>query len=330
MSVDDAGYSLIGNTDQTVSRVVNRHPNVAEKTRNKVLSAINQLDYRPNQAAKMLATGRSYMIQLIMFDIRYNDPLPAMIYWAKKMGYTLIISEIAPFTSKDETQERLEELASRMIDGLIIYTPYLFLPYEEMTELCKGVPFVLLDAELGMKAPSVVFDQRHGSELALQHLLDLGHRQIAEIRGPQEHVDARIRHETFVNMLKAQGLEPTLSVEGDFDVPSGYEAAKRLLATKVPFSALLVGNDRMTIGALRALCEAGIRVPEDVSLLGFDDMIEAAYLTPPLSTVRQDLNVMAQQSIEYLVSMIRNPSIPVQQRVLYPELIVRQSTRKID
>jgi DNA-binding LacI/PurR family transcriptional regulator len=322
--------ALAGVSYQTVSRVVNRHPNVAEKTRNKVLNAIRQLDYRPNQAAKMLATGRSYMIQLIMFDIRYNDPLPSMIYWAKEMGYTLMISEISPFASKKEIRERLEELASRMIDGIMIFTPYMYLLYDEMAELCKGVPFVLLDAELGMKAPSVVFDQRHGSELALQHLLNLGHRQIAEIRGPQEHVDARVRHETFLNMLKAQGFTPGPSVEGDFEVPGGYEAAKQLLTTKVPFSAIFVGNDRMAIGALRALYEKGLSVPEDVSLVGFDDMVEAAYLNPPLTTVRQDLNVMAQQSIEYLVSMIRNPSIPVQQRVLYPELIIRQSTQQVD
>jgi len=322
--------ALAGVSYQTVSRVVNRHPNVAAKTRARVLDAIRQLDYRPNQAAKVLATGRSHMLQLIMFDIRYNDPLPAMIFWAKQMGYTLVISEITPFTSEDETLERLEELAARMIDGLVIFSPYAFLPYDKLTELCKGVPFVLVGTELGMKAPSVVFDQRHGTELAIQHLLDLGHRHIAEIRGPQEHVDARVRHETFVKLLKARGLTPGPSAEGDFEVPSGYEATKRLLATDAPFTALFASNDRMAVGALHALCEHGLLVPRDVSLVGFDDMTEAAYLNPPLTTVRQDLNVIAQQSIEYVVAMIQNPRMPVQQRALYPELITRRSTREIE
>lgn len=309
--------------------MVNRHPNVAEETRAKVLRAIRQLDYRPNQAATMLATGRSYMLQLIMFDIRYNDPLPAMIYRAKQMGFTLVISEITPFTSRDETRERLEELASRMIDGLIIFSPYAFLPYSELTELCKGMPFVLVGSQMGMKAPSVVFDQRHGAELAIQHLLDLGHRHIAEIRGPQEHIDARARHEAFVNMLEAQGLTPGPSAEGDFEVPSGYAATKSLLASGIPFTALFASNDRMAVGALHALREHGLSVPDDVSLVGFDDMTEAAYLNPSLTTVRQDLDLIAQHSIEYVVSMIDNPKMPMHQRVLYPELIIRNSTRQI-
>lgn len=317
---------LAGVSYQTVSRVINQHPNVAKQTRERVLSAIRQLDYRPNQAAKMLATGRSFMLQLIMFDIRYSDPLPEMIYAARKAGYTLLISELSPFAPEEEIRTALVELTARMIDGLIIYTPRPFFPYSEMVRLCRGLPFVLVGAALGVKSPSVVFDQRHGYELAIQHLLDLGHRQIAEITGRPQHIDAKLRHETIVAMLKAHGLLLGPSAEGDFEVPSGYAATQKLLDSGEPFTALSVANDRMALGALRALHERGVRVPEDVSVVGFDDMGEAAYLTPPLTTVRQDLQVLAHQSIEYLVSMIQNPTIPVQQRVLYPELILRGST----
>jgi LacI family transcriptional regulator len=317
---------LAGVSYQTVSRVVNQHPNVAEKTRKRVLQAIRQMDYYPNQAAKVLATGRSYMIQLIIFDLRYSDPLPAMLYWSKQHNYTLVISEISPFASLDEICETLEELTARMIDGLVMFTPYLALSYEDMTRTCRSIPFVLVSNELGTKAPSVVFDQGHGTEVALEHLMDLGHRQIAEISGPVMHIDARIRHETFSTVLRSKGLEPGPSVEGDFEVPGGYKATKQLLALKEPFTALFAANDRMALGALRALHEQGLRVPEDVSVVGFDDMTEAAYFTPPLTTVRQDLNALAHQSIDYLVSIIDNPDTPVQQRVLYPELIVREST----
>lgn len=317
---------LAGVSYQTVSRVINQHPNVARRTREQVMSAIHQLDYHPNQAAQMLATGRSYMLQLIMFDIRYSDPLPEMIYAARKTGYTLLISELSPFAPEAEIRTALDDLTARMVDGLVIYTPRPFFPYAEMVRLCRGVPFVLVGAALGIKSPSVVFDQRHGCELAVQHLLDLGHRQIAEIAGQPQHVDAQLRHETMAAMLKAHGLPLGPSAAGDFEVPSGYTAAKELLDCGQPFTALFVANDRMALGALRALHERGIRVPEDVSVVGFDDMGEAAYLTPPLTTVRQDLQVLAHQSIEYLVSMIANPTMPVQQRVLYPELIVRRST----
>ena len=317
---------LAGVSYQTVSRVINQHPNVAARTRERVLSAIRQLDYHPNQAAKVLATGRSYILQLLMYDIRYSDPLPAMIYQARKLGYTLLISELSPSATSEEIRTTLDDLTARMIDGLLIYTPTSFFSYAEMRSLCRGVPFVLVGAALGIKLPSVVFDQRHGCELAIQHLLDLGHRQIVEITGRPQHIDAQLRHETVRAMLKAHGLSLGASVEGDFEVPGGYAAAKKLLDSGEPFTALFVANDRMALGALRALHERGIRVPEDVSVVGFDDMGEAAYFTPPLTTVRQDLQVLAQQSIEYLVSMIGNPSMLVQQRVLYPELIVREST----
>lgn len=321
---------LAGVSYQTVSRVINQHPNVARHTRERVLSAIRQLDYRPNQAAKVLATGRSYMLQLIIFDIRYNDPLPAMIYQARKLGYTLLISELKPFAPQDEIRAALDDLTARMIDGLVIYTPTPFFSYAEMLSLCRGVPFVLVGAAMGVKSPSVVFDQRHGCELAIQHLLDLGHRQIAEITGRPQHVDAQLRHETMAALLKARGLPLGPCAEGDFEVPSGYAAAKKLLDSGEPFTALFVANDRMALGALHALHERGIRVPEDVSVVGFDDMGEAAYFTPPLTTIRQDLQALAQQCMEYLVSMIGSPSMPVQQRVLYPELIVRDSTAPIN
>ena len=321
---------LAGVSYQTVSRVVNQHPNVANKTRKKVLQAIRATGYRPNQAAKVLATGRSYMLQLIIFDLRYSDPLPAMLYYAKQHGYSMVISEINPYATKEEICEALEELTARMIDGLVMFTPYLSLTHEDMTKTCRSVPFVLVSNELGIKAPSVVFDQSHGTEVALQHLLDLGHRNIAEISGPIMHIDARLRHETVLSFLKSKELTPGPSVEGDFEVPSGYTATKKLLETNIPFTAIFIANDRMALGALRALHEHGLRVPDDISIVGFDDMTEAAYFNPPLTTVRQDLDDLAHQSIDYLVSIITHPDTPIQQRVLYPELIVRESTRRIN
>ena len=318
---DRAGVSY-----QTVSRVINQHPNVADKTRQKVLQAIRELDYRPNQAAKVLATGKSYMLHLIMFDLRYSDPLPSMLFWAKQMGYTLVISEISPSATKSEVRKTLQDLTSRMIDGLIMFTPYIFISYDEMKNICREVPFVFVSTELGVRTPTVAYDQAHGTVLAVQHLLDLGHQHIAEIRGLAQHSDARIRHETFIEMLRRNDIKPGPSVEGDFEIVGGYRATQQLLATQEPFTAILVGNDRMALGALHALREHNLRVPEDVSIIGYDDMTEAAYFSPPLTTIKQDLSVLAQQSIDYLVSMVKNPNTPIQQRVLYPELIIRNST----
>jgi LacI family transcriptional regulator len=318
--------SLAGVSYQTVSRVINQHPNVAPQTRQKVLQAIGELDYRPNQAAKMLATGRSDMLQLVMYDMSYGDPLPPMLNAARGLGYTLLISEMNPLAPKEEIHKALQDLTTRTIDGLIIFTPYQFVSYEEMRDLCRDIPFVFVDNEPGVRVPSVIFDQRHGVGLAVDHLIDLGHRHIAEIHGPPLHSDARTRHEAFLTALAAHGLEPGPIERGEFIISSGYDATQRLLASSKPFSAICVGNDRMALGALRALREQGVHVPEDVSVVGYDDMAEAAYFMPPLTTIRQDLNTLAQQSIAYLVGMIQDRAIPIQQRVLYPELIVRAST----
>lgn len=315
---------------QTVSRVINHHPNVAETTRKRVLRAIRKLNYRPNQAAKTLATGRSHIIQLVTYDLRYNDPLPPMLHWAKQHGYTMIISEIKPTEPKESIQEMLEDLVSRMIDGLVVFTPYPSISHQDVLSVCQGCPTVFAGIGLGVNAPSVVYDQQYGTRLAIEHLLELGHRHIAEIMGPQNHHDAQTRHETYLTVIEEHDIPPGPSVQGNFRPPSGYQAVYHLQEARQPYSAILAANDRMAMGALSALRELGLRVPEDVSVIGYDDMLEAAYFTPPLTTIRQDLDLLAQQSIEYLVSIIENPDTPVQQRVLYPELIVRKTTQAVN
>lgn len=329
---------LAGVSYQTVSRVVNEHPSVAPETRSKVLEAIRQLDYRPNQAAKVLATGRSQILQLLTYDLSYNDPLPAMVYWARRLGYTMAVAEFDHVAPKSQLRETLDTLSARMVDGIVMLTPYPIPTYDELQLYCQGTPIVVVGTAMGARVPSVVYDQSRGVELAVEHLLSRGHRQIAEISGPLDNVvtypskghnDAQVRHQTLQARLRAEGLEPGPSVEGDFTIQSGYQAAQEIVDRREPFTALLVGNDRMALGAMRALRERGLRIPEDVSIVGFDDMMEAAYFEPPLTTVRQDLESLARESIEYLTSLITMPSNTVHQRVLYPELIVRKSTCRL-
>jgi LacI family transcriptional regulator len=207
--------------------------------------------------------------------------------------------------------------------------PYPHLSYEVLHRLCQGRPFVLVSTQLGSRMPSVVFDQWNGARQAAEHLVDLGHRHIAEISGPSENFDAEMRHTAWLRVLENHDLTLGPRAVGDFQVCSGYKAARRLLGSGEDFTALLVANDLMALGAIRALREAGLRVPEDVSVVGFDDIEEAAYFDPPLTTIRQDFEILGQESVEYLVALIEQESIPVQQRVLYPELVVRQSTAPV-
>jgi DNA-binding LacI/PurR family transcriptional regulator len=316
---------LAGVSYQTVWRVVKEHPHVAEDTRQRVLRAVRELDYRPHRAAQMLTTGRSYMLQLVIFEGGYGDPLPAMLHWTQEYGYTVVVTEVRDATSCESLRAALRETA-HMVDGLLMVLPYAHWAYEELSELCQGRPFVVACTRLGSRMPSVVYDQWNGMRHAVEHLIGLGHRSIAEISGPMDSVDASLRHTSWQRCLEIHGLEPGPSVEGDWEVRSGYSGAQRLLSAGRRFTALVVGNDYMALGALRALREAGLGVPEDVSVVGFDDIPEAAYFDPPLTTVRQDFDVLGRESVEYLVSLIEGASSTVQQRVFYPELIVRQST----
>ena len=317
----------VGVSYQTVWRVVNDHPNVAEATRSRVLQAVQELDYRPHRAAQMLTTGRSYILQLVIFEYGHSDRLPAILHWAREYGYSLVVTELEVPPTVAAVRSVLTE-TSQMIDGLLFLMPYPDLTYEDLTDLCQGRPFVVVNAKLGSKMPSVVFDQWNGARLAVNYLIDLGHREIAEISGPLDHFDGAMRHRAWEVFLGNNGLEPSLTAAGDFTVCSGYTCAKQILAQKRSFTALFAGNDLMALGALRALHEAGLRVPQDVSVVGFDDLAIAAYFDPPLTTMRQDFGALGRESVEYLVSRIENSDVSIQQRVLSPELVIRKSTQQ--
>jgi LacI family transcriptional regulator len=176
-----------------------------------------------------------------------------------------------------------------------------------------------------------MIDQYYGSQLATQHLLDLGHRQIAEICAPLNYHEALSRHTAFIDILKTGGLSPADSVEAAEWMPQdGYQAANQLLDHGRHFSGLIISNDYLALGAMLALNERGLRVPEDVSIVGFDDAPGSAYYMPPLTTIRQDYEALGTESIHYLVELINNQETSIHQRVLMPELIVRQSTRMVE
>ncbi len=321
-----------GVSAQTVSRVINNNEHVSKKTRQRVLKAINDLQYLPNRAAQSLVTRRSQTLEIITFGLMHYGPsqmLANVQAEAQSLGYNLIVSSIADTTS-EEIRRAIDNLSGRLIDGIIMITPILGATYAELVVLCRGIPFVQIDNEQGASGPSVIIDQEYGSALATQHLIALGHRRIGEISGPLNWFAAIARSRNWRDTLRAAGIEPGVSIEGDWTAHGGYDAARRLLDEGAAFTALVVGNDQMALGAMHALGERGLRVPEDVSVVGFDDVAEAMYFRPPLTTVRQDFNAMGRQSVEYLVSLINRPEMPPHQRVLKPQLIVRQSTRRLD
>jgi len=311
---------------QTVSRVINNSRHVAPDTRERVLQAIEALDYRPNEAARSLNTRRSQVLQIITFDVAHNQAVEAMLHTAKQLGYDMAFSAIWDLSSDTEIHEQLDGLAARLIDGVVLITPTFDFSYEELVKFCRGIPAVLVGTGPAARAPAVMIDQRYGTNLALQHLLQLGHTRIAEISGDSRFYDARARHDAYCDFMRAHGLEPGPSVVGNFWAEGGYDGVRQLIKQGARFTALFCANDETAVGALLALEEHGLRVPEDISVVGFDDARSAAFARPPLTTVQQDFHAMGREAVEYLVSMIRNPGTTVHQRVLYPRLMVRRST----
>jgi LacI family transcriptional regulator len=315
-----------GVSHQTVSRVINNNANVSTATRQRVLKAIEVLDFHPNRAAQILQTERSQTIEVVMPYFGFNRVLYAMARVTHERGYHFVISAI----DNDEFANALESANSRFIDGLVL-TPLVPIvdDYDTLYMLTHGIPFVQIGAKLGDHLPSVIYDQAQGARLATQHLVDLGHRQIAEISGPLQNYDGHDRHVGWLTTLADNGIAPGPTIESDFTIEGGFRAMSKLLDDGAEFTAVVVGNDSMAFGAQTALRERGLHVPDDISVVGFDDIPEAAHLVPGLTTVRQDFQLLGQLAIEYIIDLIEKPETPVYQRVLPPTLIVRHSTRAI-
>jgi LacI family transcriptional regulator len=332
---------------QTVSRVINDSPQVAGKTRRRVLQEIEALGYQPNRAAQALAKRRTFTLEVVSFGLGYFGPaqmLTSVEQAAKSLGYKTMFS-----TSEDMTLDDLKMLGSELaglVDGIIIISPVSTSNSAQIAKAFRGLPFIQVGNRLGDPGPSVVIDQGYGIALAVQHLIALGHQRIAEIAGPLNWnslghpeyeaniepihwYDAEERHEGWVTALKSKGLETHMSVSGDWTAASGYKAMRQLLDGGADFTAVVVGNDQMALGAMRALREKGLSIPDDVSVVGFDDIPEAAYFEPPLTTIRQEFTGLGKQSVEYLIQMIETPETPPHQRVLQPTLVKRNSTQAI-
>ena len=313
-----------GVSHQTVSRVLNGHPNVRPKTRASVLAAIRDLGYRPNVAARTLVTGRTNVLGVISFDTTLYGPA-SMLYGFERAahpGYSVAIASLARF-SRSSLSEAVERFLGQAVDGIIVIAPETS-AVEALTALAIDIPLVAVGCGSRAPLPSVAIDNLSGAAQATRHLLDLGHETVHHIAGPDSWLDAQERVEGWRQALRSAGApEPGLLL-GDWSARSGYELGHRLAAMS-EVTAVLCGNDQMALGVLRALAERGRRVPGDVSVVGFDDVPEAAFFLPPLTTVRQNFGELGRRALHLLLDRIsgeggRQPALPIE-----PELVVRAS-----
>ncbi|MGW2329447.1 LacI family DNA-binding transcriptional regulator [Streptomyces sp. NPDC001700] len=320
---------LAGVSDQTVSRVLNDHPRVRAETRERVRAAMRELGYRPTASARTLASGRSRTLGVISFDAARFGPaatLAGINEAAQEAGY--LVSTIA-LTAADQAAVTgaVDRLLGQGADGIIAIAPQRSVgeALVEAVEAGHRVPMVTLDKSFGAHIPVVAGDSASGARQATAHLLGLGHRTVRHIAGPTGWIAAEARVDGWRAALADAGAEVHEPLLGDWSADSGYDLGRRI-ARQPGLTALFVSNDQMAVGVLRALHEAGRRVPEDVSVVGYDDIPEAAHLLPPLTTVRTDFTEIGRRCLTLTLDQLdRSPEPGV--RVTIPtELVVRHST----
>jgi DNA-binding LacI/PurR family transcriptional regulator len=317
---------LAGVSHQTVSRVINGSRNVRPETRRRVLAAMRELDYRPNSVARALVTGRSSTLGVVSFDTTLYGPASTLLgieRAAHDADYFIIVASLKALNRSSVTHA-VQRLRLHGVDGILVIAPY-----EEAAEALlhapADVPLVAVEAGPVDAVPVVSVDQVAGAVSATRHLLDLGHETVWHIAGPADFLEAKQRLKGWQQALAAAGARAPEPLVGDWSARCGYELGYRLSHTP-EVTAIFVANDQMALGVLRAMHEAGREIPRQVSVVGFDDIPEAPYFMPPLTTIRQDFDEMGRRSVRLLLRMIHAAERLPSGAGVAPELVVRAST----
>lgn len=316
---------VAGVSHQTVSRVLHESPLVRRETRERVLAAIRQLDYRPSSVAQALVTGRTRTLGVVSFDPAFHGPAATLLgieEAAQEKGYGVIVANVKTI-NRESIMGAVARLRGHCADGVVIVAPQVATA-DGLSQLSSDVALVAAGSGGSDLLPAVAVDQHAGAALATQHLLDLGHRNVWHVAGPEDWLESQLRIDGWRATLKAAGIAPPPVLIGDWSPRSGYQLGRRLLATP-GVTAVFVANDQMALGLLRLVREMGLECPRDLSVVGFDDIPEAAFFVPPLTTVRQDFVEVGRQSLhlllEQLESGVRSPVLAV----IGAELVVRES-----
>ncbi len=321
----------------TVSHVINNTRFVSEGTRSRVLAAMSELEYRPNAVARSLRKGRTNTIGLILPDS--SNPYFAEIVCAIEeeafdRGYSIILCNMELDPAKENLY--VDVLLKKQVDGIIFVATGDQLPLLELLRNLH-IPTVMIDRRLpGLDVDTIITDNQLGGYFATRHLLDLGHRRIACITGPSSSITPSAdRMPGYRQALEEMGIpfHEELVCLGDFHARTGMEITEQLLKLPSPPTAIFACNDLMALGALRAVNKAGLRVPEDLSIVGFDNIDLTNYTNPPLTTISQEQSHLGVMATKTLVDRITDKSLPYLKSVVPTRLIVRESSapvREID
>lgn len=317
---------LAGVSAQTVSRVSNGTGDVVDATRERVLAAMAELGYRPNGAARALKRGEFRTLGVVLFSLSSfgnTRTVEAIVDSAAQQGYATTLIPVAVPTRERMMGafSRLDELA---VDGVIVIMEVRRMDASSLT-LPVGMPMVVVDSDAGTRFTVVDTDQVDGARQAVTHLLELGHRTVWHVAGPEDSFASRSRTEAWRATLQAAGRQVPPLERGDWSAGSGYRAGLRL-AERPDCTAVFAANDEMALGVLRALHEAGRPVPGEVSVIGFDDHPDSGNYFPPLTTVHQDFAEVGRQSVDQVIAQVRDRSRETGTTLVPVSLVVRSST----
>ncbi|MFJ8687751.1 LacI family DNA-binding transcriptional regulator [Micromonospora wenchangensis] len=318
---------LAGVSHQTVSRVLNNHPSVRPETRERVLRAVHQLNYRPNALARGLAGRRSRVIGVVSFDTILFGPAATLLgieRAARAAGYGISIVTLERL-DRSGMRSAIDALTEQSVAGVVVITPMMTASVA-VHGLPTGVPAVVVEASGDSgELPSISVDQVAGARLAVRHLLDLGHETVWHIAGPRDWLEARDRVDGWRQTLEQAGRPVPPVIVGDWSPRAGYELGQSLVE-RPDVTAVFCANDHQALGLLRALHQRGARIPEDVSVVGFDDIPEAEYLSPPLTTVRQDFDEVGRRCVAALLELFDGTGAGTPRPQVEPVLVVRASS----
>jgi LacI family transcriptional regulator len=326
-----------GVSTQTVSRVINDRPDVAPETRERVQQVIDELGYQPSALARSLIQRRSYTLGVVTAGLKYIGPsrtLNGITTKAEELGYALLLKELPRFTTND-IQSLIQFLLARHIDGILWAVPEIGDNRNWVGTGAYSIPvptvFITMQSRPGI--PIVSVDNRLGGRLATQHLLEQGREHIGHISGPLEWWEARQRKQGWQEALQAAGRKASEAhcAEGNWSAASGETAFEQLLQSYPEMDAVFIANDQMALAALQLANRRGVHIPQDLAVVGFDNIAEAAYFYPSLTTVNQNQHELGCQAVQELVYLIEaayagNQAVEPRSLLFTPELIVRESS----
>lgn len=316
---------LAGVSHQTVSRVLNEHPSIRPETKKRVLDAIAVLDYRPNLAARALVTSRTQTIGILSATIGEFGPTSSIASIedaARAEGYAVNTVNL-PATTPEAIGEAIRQLAREQVSGIVVLAPQVRV-FNVLRGMAVGVPFVSLQTASGSDGVTHSADQVAGARLITEHLIGLGHSDILHLAGPQDWIEAESRMRGYLDALRDADLPTFPPIRGDWTADFGYFAGQEL-SRRRDFTAVFAANDLMAIGLMHGFRDAGIDVPGDVSVVGFDDVPVAAHVWPTLTTVHQDFPELGRRAVAILLADIRGEQVP-EFGALEPALRTRESS----